>query len=136
MSNRPFSFVKYGRYSVAETVPGRIHARAIFEKVKIYFMNFLLTIFTVPFRAGVSLCTRGVPGPRATDPLDNPRRAAPKHLGAAFCEGATSCILPGPPMDVQQLRGSCAWKILPILRSCELQNSVHKKFIICLQFFT
>jgi hypothetical protein len=35
-SNRPFLLSKYRSYSMAEVVPGRIHARAIFEQIKFF----------------------------------------------------------------------------------------------------
>ena len=40
---------------MAESWPGRIHARAIFEKVKIYFVNFLLIISVTLVWTGVTL---------------------------------------------------------------------------------
>lgn len=107
---------------MAEVVPGRTYARANFEKVKIYFVNFLL-IFKFPFfyhfhrpvpYKGWSMYERECPGRGRPTPCPTPGELRPGELRAATREGAASCMLPGPPLDVQQLRGSCGWKILPI----------------------
>ena len=95
---------------MAEVVPGRIRALANFEKVKSFYVNFLLILnfHFLPFSPSRSV--QGLVYER---------------------EG-----VPGPPLDVKYRTASCGWKILPIPCSYELQNSVHKKFIICLQFKT
>ena len=149
---------------MAETVPGRIHARAIFEKVKSFYVNFLLIILLVafvnfltilcilynygrpsciflcilPVASCVTAVTYRVTGrlcsPRGEVPQERdvgnerarrwvrPGELHPWQLEATPREGATSCILPGPPLDVQQLRIGCAWKILPIPCSCDSYN--------------
>lgn len=52
---------------MAEVVPGQIHARANFEKVKIYFVNFLLINSVTLVRAGVTLLSY-MGASRAGDP--------------------------------------------------------------------
>ena len=127
-----FLLSKYERYSVAEVVPGRIHARAIFEKVKIYFMNFLLIIF------GHSRACRGDPfvvqGHARAGDLPGVRTGVsydPVSWAPASVQELRAGPAAGPVPSIHKRAGSCGWKILPIPCS---SYKLHFSFTICLQF--
>lgn len=132
-----FLLSKYERYSVAEVVPGRIHARAIFEKVKIYFMNFLLIIF------GHSRACRGDPfvvqGHARAGDLPGVRTGVnydPVSWAPASVQELRAGPAAGPVPSIHKRAAAATPTSLSYIQQLQAALLVHNLFTIYLHFKT